>query len=137
ADNELSSIDWVALLQALRFLDCSSNRLEVLSTFARALARPPDLEEVIAEGNPVVLEPQYRITVLTNCGMMRRLDHRPVDAEALGRQLHRAAEAKALAHVRETADSEYYRSVEEERARLERRKAVLKAQEQQLNDAFQ
>ena len=33
--------------------------------------------------------------------------------------------------------SEYYRSVEEERARMERRKAVLKAQEQQLNDAFQ
>lgn len=58
----------------------------------------------------MVLEPQYRITVLTNCEMMRRLDHRPVDAEALGRQLHRAAEAKALAHVRETADSgeKYY-----------------------------
>ena len=53
----------------------------------------------------VVLEPQYRITVLTSCEMMRRLDHRPVDAEALGRQIHRAAEAKALAHVRETADS--------------------------------
>lgn len=52
-DNKLNSIDWVAVLQALRFLDCSSNRLEILPTFVRALARPPGLEEVIAEGNPV------------------------------------------------------------------------------------
>lgn len=53
ADNELVSIDWVALLEALRFLDCSANRISVLATFARALADPPRLAEVIAEGNPV------------------------------------------------------------------------------------
>lgn len=33
--------------------------------------------------------------------------------------------------------AEYYRSVEEGRARLEQRKAVIKSQEKQLNDAFE
>lgn len=53
ADNELVSIDWVAFLESLRFLDCSENRISALPAFARALATPPRLEEAIAEGNPV------------------------------------------------------------------------------------
>ena len=46
-------MDWVALLKALRFLDCSANRVSGLPTFSRALASPTRLEEVVAEGNPV------------------------------------------------------------------------------------
>lgn len=48
-------------------------------------------------------DPQYRITVLTKCKKIKRLDHRPVDAAALKRQLRCATEAKVLATVRETA----------------------------------
>ncbi|CAM9902509.1 unnamed protein product [Ectocarpus fasciculatus] len=71
------------------------------------------------------------------CKNIRRLDHRPVDGAALKRQLHRATEAKALASLRETANEEYHRCVEGESVRLERRKSILKAQERQLEDAFQ
>ncbi len=53
AGNELVALDWVALLKALRFLDCSANRVSALPTFARALASPTRLQEVVAEGNPV------------------------------------------------------------------------------------
>ncbi|CAN0113925.1 unnamed protein product, partial [Ectocarpus sp. 6 AP-2014] len=137
SDNKLVSIDWVGLVETLRFLDCSKNRLSALPTFARALANPPRLAEVIAEGNTVASEPQYRITVLMACKKIRRLDHRPVDGAALKRQLHRATEAKALATLRETANEEYHRCVEGEGIRLERRKSILKAQERQLEDAFQ
>ncbi|CAM9841050.1 unnamed protein product [Scytosiphon promiscuus] len=137
SDNELVSIDWVALLESLRFLDCSENRVSALPTFARALAGPPRLEEVIAEENPVVKEPQYRITILTKCKRILRLDHRPVDGGALKRQLDLATQRKALDSVRETANDEYHRSVEGERSRLERRKEILRAQERQLDEAFQ
>ncbi|CAN0501424.1 unnamed protein product, partial [Ectocarpus sp. 12 AP-2014] len=137
SDNELVSIYWVGLIETLRFLDCSKNRLSALPTFARALANPPRLAEVIAEGNTVASESQYRITVLMACKKIRRLDHRPVDRAALKWQLHRATEAKALASLRETANEEYHRCVEEEGIRLERRKSILKAQEKQLEDAFQ
>eukprot|EP00903_Cladosiphon_okamuranus_P013190 g12302.t1 len=137
SDNELVSMDWVALLEALRFLDCSGNRVSVLATFVRALADPPRLAEVIAEDNPVAEDPQYRITILTKCKNIKRLDHRPVDAAALRRQLRCAIEAKVLATVREAASNEYHSRVEVERSRLERRKSVLKAQERQLDDAFQ
>ncbi|CAM9138346.1 unnamed protein product, partial [Ectocarpus sp. 4 AP-2014] len=137
SDNEFVSIDWVGLVETLRFLDCSKNRLSALPTFARALANPPRLAEVIAEGNTVASEPQYRIAVLMACKKIRRLDHRPVDGAALKRQLHRATEAKALASLRETANEEYHRCVEGEGIRLERRKSILKAQERQLEDAFQ
>lgn len=51
ADNELVSVDSVAFLPALVFLDCSRNRLSVLSKFTSALAGPPRLAEVVAEGN--------------------------------------------------------------------------------------
>ncbi|CAM9447529.1 unnamed protein product, partial [Hapterophycus canaliculatus] len=104
ADNELVSIDWVALLESLRFLDCSENRITAVPAFARALATPPRLEEVIAEGNPVVQEPRYRITVLMKCKKILRLDHRPVDGAALRRQLDLATQTKALHSVRETAN---------------------------------
>lgn len=52
----------------------------------------------------VASEPQYRVTVLTKCPSIERLDHRPVDGAALKRQFLRALEAKTLAQVRETAN---------------------------------
>lgn len=69
-DNELVSVDWVALLEALRFLDCSSNRLSALSTFAGALAHPPRLEEVIAEGNPVGHGKNHTLYTRTGQGLI-------------------------------------------------------------------